>query len=126
MQKRFLFRPSAFFLMFVCILLLILPFAVFAQEGPPVIPEFPAQLSVVLGVLSSIVVAFFKSKLPENDLVRLVVAAALSVATSIIAAFAVGLELGNASNVALFLSAVYAYSQVSWTFYKAIREYRRL
>lgn len=109
---------------FVCFLVLLFVFAPLlrAQDGEPLLPEFPEQLAIVLGVLSSVITGFFKKRLPQNDLIRLLVAAGLSLATAVVAAFAVDIFPAGASGWALFLGAVYAYSQVSWTFYKAIRE----
>lgn len=91
----------------------------FAQGkiGDP-IPEFPEAISILLGVGASAVVGFFKKFLPENDLVRLLTAAAVSVAAAFIALLVAGVSLS--ADAAYLIAATFAFSQVTWTSFKAI------
>lgn len=116
-MQKFYFRPSPFF--FFLILLLLIPVVVMAQEGE--IPEFPGEISIILGAVASVLTGALK-KITDDDLGRLLIAGGASAAVAIIAAFvALGAPAGTAEWT-LFISAVFAYSQVTWNTFKVIRD----
>lgn len=90
-------------------------------QATPDIPPFPVLLATILSAIGMTVTQFLKSRLPDNGLVKLAVAAGLSVVIGVVGALIAGVDLGLQDG-AYFVSVVFAYSQIGWNVFKNIRE----